>query len=681
MKKKLVSLLLCIVMLLSFTMASCSSDTEDPAEENPEETRGAMTLVWALVCDEVPSAETQKSIQDAVNKITESKYTTHVLLEFYETDEYSTVVEKRLEQNAVEAEKQENAKKAWKRFVKANRTVENEDGSTYRVETERLYEMFWESFPEYEKYVQPEETTGEDYTETEAETELNEWGIGVLAYPEPTEYQLDIIYVSGYDNYTRYIDNEWLARLDENLTEKSQILSDKIFDAFLTAVETDIGTFAIPNNNTVGDYTYLLLHKELIDKYFYLEDNITGLTSDLCQDFLYDVANSESENYVPLLNNEATKTPQNVKFWNISYTEDDKGEIASQAYTNAYSVLGSTYSKTVTQRRETTCVYQCMLMLADSSYTSQLKTLKQYECDGYYGAGENETRTFAAGIVVGDAADLIPQYSGDYHMIVIDYPRGNESDLFAHMWGVTSYCKDVDRAMEIVTYLNSNEDFRNLIQYGIEGVHYTIDATTGMLERLNNNYMMDINKTGNVFLAYPEEGMSPDAWNYGKIQNQDALVDLLIGFSVTLTKDEKTQEITNPEYILNKAGMDAIIKWTANTQADLAMCKTVEDIECYLSGFTLEKGTDLATLTDVQKKLLEYNGISDSSARKAVKGIIGVLKADEHLSIMYDSTYDPESEYVNDAEKTNEEHYGKGASLHYLYREWAIDMKFLMEDD
>lgn len=670
MKKKLISLLLCVAMLLSFVMVSCNISTEEPIDEEEEEkdgVRSAMTLVWALICEEVPSEKTQDQIEKAVNKITESRYTTHIELEFYTEDDYSEVVEKKLIANGEEAARAEEAKKAWRKFLKANRVIKYEDGSTYKVETEELYEMFWESYPDYEKYVQPEETTDEDYTETEAETVLNDWGIGVLAYPEARENQVDIIYVSGYDNYIRYINNEWLATLNEALTDDAQVLSDYIFPAFLTAADTLYGTYAIPNNNTIGDYTYLLLHKELIEKYYYVPENITGLTSSLCQDFLYDVLNTEAENFVPLLDNEATRTPQNVKFWGL-----DVDENGDQSYANVFSVLGSSYARTATQLKDGNSVYQCMILLNDSSYTNQLKTLKRYECEGYYGAGAEETRTFAAGIVVGDMTDLVPKYSQDYHMIVVDYPRGTEEDLFAHMWGVSAYCEDMKRAMEIITYLNTNEDFRNLIQYGIEGDHYTVDPETGIAHILNDEYQMDINKTGNVFLAYPEEGMNADAWVYGKEQNQNAKVDLCIGFS-----------LKEDDYILNEQGIQVVKLWSDRLKAALDAAVTPEDIDMILSGFTLEQGTDLSTLSDLQKLLLEYSEITDSSSLKVVSGFLGLLKNEDYIQIMTDSGYDPTAAYEEDENgqvlSTFADQYGYGESLCHAYREWAKRNKYLIE--
>ena len=679
MKKKLISLLLCIVMLLSFVLASCNISTGDGTEEGGDDIRNegvrtAMTLVWALVCEEIPSEATQKTIEDAVNKITEARYMTHIALEFFTEDGYSEAMEERMLAQQEEKERREAASKAWKKFVKANRVIKYEDGSTYKVETEKLYEQFWESFPQYEKYVQPEETTDEDYTETEAETVLNDWGIGVLAYPEPEEYQIDILYISGYNDYYRYIKNEWIASLDAAISEDAGLLSDYIFPAFMTAAQTMYGTYAIPNNRTIGDYTYLLLHKGLIEKYYYVVDDITSLTSTLCQDFLYDVANSESEEFVPLLDNEATRSPQNIRFWNLDYVEED-GMIVSQSCKNQFSILGSTYGKHITQMKETDCVYQCMIILEESNYTSQLKTLKQYEVDGYYGAGAAETRQFAAGIVTGDLIDLIPKYSDDYHMVVIDYPRGTEEDLFEHMWAVSDSCKDVSRAMEIITYLNTNADFRNLIQYGIKDVHYTVNYETGVAERLNNDYLMDIYKTGNVFIAYPEQGMDPEAWTYGKLQNQNAKVDLAVGFSVADTD----------EVILNKNGLDAAKKFSAMFSAAMDLCKTPDDINLLLNGFTVTKGEDLNALTDLQKLLIEYNEITDWSKDVTVTSLLNLAKSDKYLNVMTNNTYEPDGEFKAAANGepaiSNAEEYGPGASFHFYYIKWAKQMKFVTEDD
>ena len=697
MKKKLVALLLCFAMLMSALLTGCStkktSEEEEGADRETNSVRNAMTFVWALVCEELPSVETQKAVEEAVNKITKSKYTTKIVLEYYTSDTYASVVEEKLALNQEEVERAEKARKQWKNFIKKNKTATAEDGSTYKVETELLYEMFWAEYPEYEKYVQPEETTGEDAVTTEAETETNKNGIAVLAYPPAEENQLDILYISGYDNYSMYIENEWLSEIGGQISAGSKILKDYIFPAFITAAKVPEGTYAIPNNTTIGDYTYLLLNKEMMNKYYYSEGSITSLTGSLCQNFLQDIASYESDNFVPLLDNEATHTVQNVKYWNVSYTVDEDGEtVLSQSLnSNKYSILASPYDKNFTQSPDGNSAYQCMSAVSMAGFTEQKKVIKGYECDGYYGAGADETRPFAAGVVVGDAADLIGMYGDEYHMVVIDYPHGTEAELYANMWAISAHCKNVTRAMEILTYLNTNEEFRNLIQYGVEGKHYELLTVSESGEELteediqngnvkvvkvvqpNGLYKMDIYKTGNVFLAYPEVGMPLNAWDYGKLQNQDALIDRLVGFTLGGTTET-----------LNLKGMQAIQMWTERTERDLEACEDVEDLTLYFQGFTLEAGTEWSSLSYAQKALCEYNGITEANwdqKTKSVKGIVQLVNQDENISIMTKKDYSVKDDYnaKDPTAGTNGEHYGPGAGLYAVYIEWATERKFYKE--
>ena len=705
MKKKLVCLLLCAMMLLTGTMTSCSSGEVDPStQKQNSQARAAMTLVWAMVCDKVPSEETQATIQNAINKITKARYTTQVILEFYTTEEYSTVVEEKLALNQEEVEKAEEAKSAWKKFLRAHKTATAENGETYKVETEEIYRMFWESYPEYEKYVQPVVEVDEEESVTEAETVQNEYGLGELKYPDPAENQIDILYVSGYTSYSKYINNEWLSRLDDELSQSSKVLKDYIFPAFISAAKTSMGTYAIPNNSAIGEYTYLLLNKELMQKYYYSEGSIDGLTSKLCQDFLLDVASYEP-GYVPLLSNELTRKPQNVLYWSVDYEAEESSEedqdyvvTAQTVKYDRFSVLGCIYAKELSLEKKGV-IYNCGTLLQNVTYQNQLKVLKGYECDGYYGANEAETRPFAAGIVSG-GAQLVEEYGDNYYMVIVDYPRGNEADLFGNMWAVSAYTKDVSRAMEIITYLNTNADFRNLVQYGIQDVNYqvltkeVVDPITKetvsytYAKRLNDSYMMDVYKTGNVFMAYPDETMPYGLWNYGKQQNQDALIDPTVGFSVS--------DLSEKENVLNLEAMKMLEELSRRVEADLAKCKTVKDLEIFFSGYKIKTpvegedlgndlaiGTDWNSVSEIYRILAEYNGISSTEKAGSVSGIGTVLQSNKYLEILRASEYNPEDAAEVDKNgnviKTNLEAYGPGYGLYSRYRQWAIDNGWYVE--
>jgi hypothetical protein len=113
------------------------------------------------------------------------------------------------------------------------------------------------------------------------------------------------------------------------------------------------------------------------------------------------------------------------------------------------------------------------------------------------------------------------------------------------MFGVCAYTRSESRSMEIVTYMNTNAEFRNILQYGVEGTHYElIDNGNGTttVKPLVNDYKMDIYATGNVFLAHPEPQMSPDIWENGKIQNRYSMVDPLLGFDLHAVAESTIEE-------------------------------------------------------------------------------------------------------------------------------------------
>ena len=108
---------------------------------------------------------------------------------------------------------------------------------------------------------------------------------------------------------------------------------------------------------------------------------------------------------------------------------------------------------------------------------------------------------------------------------------------------VSELSNEDTRAMEIITYLNTNSEIRNLLQYGIAGQHYTVENGTvsRVADKMGNFYDMDIYATGNAFLAYPEPGMDASIWENGKKQNRDSLVEPMLGFNLAEYAQSATQ--------------------------------------------------------------------------------------------------------------------------------------------
>jgi len=144
--------------------------------------------------------------------------------------------------------------------------------------------------------------------------------------------------------------------------------------------------------------------------------------------------------------------------------------------------------------------------------------------------------------------DNLPPYyvDGDkYYVLQIQGPVAEQSEIYNGAFAVSAYTSDVSRSMEIITYLNTKSEIRDLFGYGVEGTHYEIDDQ-GALHRLNNEYNMALEYTGNTFIAHAPEGVvtkvdtdgdgeyeTIDYWEDKKRQNLTLELDPFFGFKMT----------------------------------------------------------------------------------------------------------------------------------------------------
>ena len=136
--------------------------------------------------------------------------------------------------------------------------------------------------------------------------------------------------------------------------------------------------------------------------------------------------------------------------------------------------------------------------------------------------------------------------------------------------------------MKVITYLNTNQELRDLLQYGIENQHYERNDD-GTVKLLSNEkfgiYRMDLEKTGNCFIATPTEELGADAWTYAKMQNNDSLINPLLGFDFNaMTADS--------DYALDVALIDEIKRLNAETLAMINECGNKDDLMSLMSDTT-----------------------------------------------------------------------------------------------
>ena len=344
MNKKLVCLTLSILMLLTCVFASCSPKTTESDDSASAVDNSAKTITMWVVTNDETTDKAKEDVNEAFTKITKAKFKTNVVIQFCTEDEYYEKLEAAIEANQYEIELEAKCKKELRQYKKAHKG-EGKDDATLTAE-------FYAAHPEYQKFQKVEEVVEEDAVETEEETMVNEFGITEIKYPDVKENQVDIFYLSGYDKYVEYHGKEYLSSLSEELSTSSKKLNTYISTSLINGVQLEGGVYAIPNNVPIGEYTYMMIDKELFDRYYQKIDKI-GSVLDL-ETFLNDVKNfngdktADDEGYVvPLASTYQECLKMLCWYWDLSYTDQSVYKMYYDESTGRNYVLQHEYEVSV----------------------------------------------------------------------------------------------------------------------------------------------------------------------------------------------------------------------------------------------------------------------------------------------------------------------------------------------
>lgn len=716
MKKRVLCLFLGVVMLLSMALTACSGGDEQAADVDDV---GAQTITMRLVSekkvcnnddelakfladecggdkesqqykDMLKTMAAYQAAEDAFSKLTKSRYKINVDLMFYTEEEYRNSISAVMEEYALESKNVERAEKALKKYVSDYKEwwSSKYPDQEFSADIEKLVtDDFYARFPEYAKYKGQSSDSGEP-SKFEEQYKENEDGIQELVYPEAEKNQLDIIYISGLDMYQEYIDKEWIIALDGLIDTTGKKLKTYIASSLLNGVKIDGNTYAVPNNVMIGEYTYMLIDRELYDKWYGPDYMNVKDVLDI-GDFLNDIVKNENgyddpkKNIIPVAADFDQCMSYFVRYWNIDqhFAKDDKGNLLEAvtykydkegnivykngepvidkvlnipvSYTvnnsNKFSLLGSLYGDPAKVGRGQ-IEFGFNALFLDPEYRNIFVSLKDYEYRGYFETENDEREKAAVTFVQGDYSIKKSVLENDgvytdetgkeYYAYVVKNPEVDEQALYGNMFAISANSVRSQACMQILTLINTDAEARNILQYGVQDVNFSVDKETGILKRLNNDYMMSIEKTGNCFIAYPDprmgENLTVAYWENAAKQNNDALINPLLGFSfdaeieldVTVSAYENDKDLIEfyVDCYENRSGYPAIdyLQWTRMTNAancildDINKCTSVEELNAYLDEYVvsstalgaLESNSSLAALpqTNADGERVDANG-------------------------------------------------------------------------
>lgn len=521
----------------------------DP-EKDAEKLTDAEKAQLATLTEEQKTALSQLlRINQEINKITKPKFKTKLNIKYITEAEYYTKLEQGFLDHEKAIEDAKAAAKAEREAIKRGEAVEK-----------------------------PEEVQTD-------ETIINEHGIPELKYPTAPEYQIDVLFVGDFGKYRDYIGKDWIQSLD--LENTAMQISNYVNQIFLSGVSYNGVKYAVPNNTTIGEYTYVCVKTEEIESFGYTLADLQNRS--IYDKNYYDLFAQLSDKYGTFLYAPDGIDLQSVHYWSF---DADNGYALDP---EVFSIFGGTFeninsnSATLTKRGDQ--VIFANLLNNPSYMKNYLARKAEYEA-------KYITNDSSAIICVDKGGwELKQQYEQNgYEVLIMENPRANDKTVYSSMFAIGAYTQDASRAMEIITCLNTDKEFRNLLQYGVEGVNYTLSTLTVtdeygvktdypyIVETENNVYEMDVNKTGNVFLAYPDSAEAVFEWEYGKQQNLEASTYPTLG----LFFDLETYKIdTKSICIINavSARMGAYLETLTTSDAITA---------CYDDASTARNSTQMA---------------------------------------------------------------------------------------
>ena len=578
-------------------MTSCNSGG---SIEDLQANRKALTITFYIQVEDSTTPEALAAVEKELSAITQSKYTTKLVLVGLKKSEYEPEISRLFQAYDAEQDRLKEEASIEASLAKASKEQARKDKAAGITQ------------PATKKPTEPPKTT-ELYTER-------------IVYPDLAKDQLDIFLITSPDMFAQlasgkyaYIPKEGvtaqsyecrLQGMDDELNTKAKVLKEYLHPSVLLAGQYGDKTIAIATNKAIGKATYIAINKRLAEKYnAYVEkynatadefnktaekdyqiDKIAKLDFTKVKEYQHlteylawvkanepDVALIEGpfkplKNFDPLFPDMPDFAIVGSAGKSLVYTpEQQPTEPPTKAPTEpptddngllitADPDIPTTIPPTTNKPKPTpaqTNTTPDKITLTNKYTSSPFNTIcnlnQEFREKGLFeNASIPADKERAAFIIQGALEDKLAWEATDiydYEYIMYGNPVASKGNLQNAMYGISVSSKITTmRCMEIITLMNTNKKFKNTLLYGVEKVHY-IYNDNGEIERINNDYIVNIDYTGNHFIGDLMAGENPNKWEIAKQHNLNIIISPFLKFNLDMSKltpaDEEAIPVIN----------------------------------------------------------------------------------------------------------------------------------------
>lgn len=332
--------------------------------------------------------------------------------------------------------------------------------------------------------------------------------------------EFDLIFTCSWAN--PYLENARkgaFKELNDLIDSHGSKLKSVIDERLWKGAEVDGKIYAVPNQKEIGIAPMWVFTKEYVDKYNIPYEDIHTV-----------------EDLEPWLKVIKENEPGVIPF----YTQGDTLPIEFDELLKPLGVFLDDDTLKVQNIYETEELKEMLL------------TLRKYYEDGYINQDaavknmENEVKRFAWKADGQPYADNIWSANLKYEVVsspIIDPYVSNNSTTGA-MTAISSTSKNPEKAMELITLVNTDDTLRNMLIYGIEGTHYE-KISDNQIKRTpqgQENYNVTSWGYGNLFDTYVLESDPKEKWDAFKEFNDSSKSSPALGFK--FNTESVTSEVT-----------------------------------------------------------------------------------------------------------------------------------------
>lgn len=331
---------------------------------------------------------------------------------------------------------------------------------------------------------------------------------------------MDILFTSSWAfDYVQNARKGAFKQLDDLLDQYGKGIKNAIDPAFLEGSKVDGHHYAIPANKELPAQEAFRFNKRLLDKYHLDIKDINSMES---LEPLLKVIKEKEPDITPY-----AMVKDFMPMMPFDYIIE-KMPMAVYLNTKDYKIVNLLETPELKEALTTVRkFYQAGYVSSEVSTTTSV--------DDLYKSG----KWFTDRAATQPLADNL--WSASYGYPVVSVPVGEPYifnwSVMGSMQAISANSEHPEKAMEFLNLLNTDPVLRNLLDSGIEGVHYE-KIGDHMIKNLPEakNYDMPTFSLGNIMINYLNEGDPDNKWQAFKEFNDSGINAPLLGFNFDTSK-------------------------------------------------------------------------------------------------------------------------------------------------